>query len=176
MSDVFISYGREDAEFVDRLREALVAHGDEVWVDRGGIEPSDRWMQSVREAIERSDAIVYVLSDDSLASKVCAEELEYAVSLNKRLIPICIQDPAEDAQIPSFVSELSWIMLRPSDDFERGIKDLRHALDTPRGRAHPYAHPRRSPGMGPGRAAREPAAARGRAPRRGGLALPGRAR
>ncbi|HVS28919.1 MAG TPA: TIR domain-containing protein, partial [Solirubrobacteraceae bacterium] len=130
MSDVFVSYARENSEFVDRLAEGLKERGREVWVDRGGIEPSDRWMQSVREAIERSEAVLFVLSVDSLASKVCAEELEHAVSLNKRLIPVCIEEPPDHAEIPSYLRELSWIMMRPGDDFEAGVEEILRALDT----------------------------------------------
>jgi hypothetical protein len=33
MADVFISYAREDAQFVSGLRETLKARGLDVWVD-----------------------------------------------------------------------------------------------------------------------------------------------
>lgn len=38
-----------------------------MWIDKEGIEPSDRWRRSALEAIECSDAFVFVLSRHSLA-------------------------------------------------------------------------------------------------------------
>ena len=130
MSDVFISYAHEDEEFVDRLRGALSARRREVWVDTEGIEPADRWKLSSHEAIERSDAFVFVISDRSLASEPCLGELDHAVSVNKRVIAICIEESAKDIAKPEILSELSWIMMRPEDDFGEGIDHLVHALDT----------------------------------------------
>ncbi len=81
-------------------------------------------------AIDRSDAFVFVLSLASLSSSACLEELEYAVSVNKRLIAVCVEEAATDAGKPAAVDELSWIMMRPGDDFDLGIERLVHALDT----------------------------------------------
>lgn len=135
MPDVFISYAREDEPFVDRLRAALKERGRDVWVDRGvelgeGIEPGDDWQRSAGEAIDRSDAFVFVLSASSLASTPCREELRVAESSNKRLVPVCIEEPDAAAEVPAALRALSWIMLRPPDDFEAGVDLLVRALDT----------------------------------------------
>lgn len=68
MTDVFVSYAREDREFARRLVDALKEHKRESWIDWEDIEPSDRWWQSVREAIDAADAVLFVMSPDSLAS------------------------------------------------------------------------------------------------------------
>lgn len=128
--DAFISYAHEDAEFVHRLRAALASGGREVWVDIEGIEPADRWRGSVHEAIDRSDAFLFVLSRPSVASRACLEELDYAVSVNKRVIAVCIEQAVADVEKPQALDELSWIMMRPEDDFELGVERVVHALDT----------------------------------------------
>ena len=130
MSDVFISYAHDDERLVERLRAALSARERDVWIDTEGIEPADRWRLSALEAIERSDAFVFVLSRHSLASTACVGELEHAVSLNKRVIAICVEASAKDVAKPEILDELSWIMMRPEDDFGTGIDRLVHALDT----------------------------------------------
>src|SRR5947209_14851139 len=99
--DVFISYAHEDAEFVGRLHAALSAQGREAWIDTEGIEPADRWRGSAQEAIERADAFVFVLSRASLGSRACLEELDYAISLNKRLIAICVDEAVADTEKPA---------------------------------------------------------------------------
>ena len=127
--DAFISYAHEDAGFVGRLRASLSARGRETWVDTEGIEPADRWKGSVQEAIERSDAFVFVLSLAALRSHACLDELSLAVSLNKRLFAICIEQAATDVEKPEALADQSWIMIRPEDDFERGVERLERALD-----------------------------------------------
>ncbi len=129
MSDVFISYAHEDEELVDRLRAALAAAGREVWVDTADIEPTDRWRLSAHEGIERSDAFLFVVSAHSLRSQPCLGELEHAVSLNKRLIPVSVDREAVDMAKPAALAELSWIKLRPDDDFDAAVRAIVRALD-----------------------------------------------
>jgi len=135
LPDFFISYAREDGQFVDRLRAALTARQREVWVDRAselgeGIEPGDNWRTSTEEGIARSDAFVFVLSESSARSEPCSGELSHAVAVNKRLLPVCVQEPADDHAVPEQVRDLSWVMMRPADSFDAGIDALIRALDT----------------------------------------------
>lgn len=128
--DAFISYAHEDTEIVQRLARELLARGREVWVDVEGIEPADRWRGSVREATERADAFVFILSRASLASRACLEELDHAELLNKRLIAICVEEAVADLDKPEVLDELSWIMITGADAFEEGVNRLERALDT----------------------------------------------
>src|SRR5947209_5089856 len=75
MADLFISYAREDQDFVRRLHRALSRRGKEGWVDWEGIPPTAAWMAEIRSAIGGADAFVFVLSPDSAESKVCGDEL-----------------------------------------------------------------------------------------------------
>src|SRR4051812_20367156 len=87
--DVFVSYSRSDAEFVrTRLASVLAARGKDVWVDFEDIPPAADWLQRISDGIEAARAFVFVLSPESLASRVCGEELARAVAANKRLIPV----------------------------------------------------------------------------------------
>jgi WD40 repeat protein len=135
LPDFFISYAREDGPFVDRLRAALIAREREVWVDRSpqlgaGIEPGDNWRTSTEEGIARSEAFVFVLSDSSARSEPCRGELAHAVAVNKRLLPICLEEPADEALVPIQIRDLSWVMMRPADSFDAGVAALIRALDT----------------------------------------------
>lgn len=83
----FISYAREQKDFVSRLEEALRALGKTVWVDWKDIKPTADWRAKVGAGIEESAAFIFVLSvlsPDSLASEVCEEDLTDATANNKR--------------------------------------------------------------------------------------------
>src|SRR5215468_19358 len=88
MSDIFISYSRQDQAFVRRLYEALTARKHNVFVDWEGIPASAEWMREIQDAIARSDAILFILSPDFAASQTCRTELAIADGNKKRLIPI----------------------------------------------------------------------------------------
>ncbi len=84
----FVSYAREDQAFVRRLHEALEQRQRDTWVDWEGIYPTEEWMVRIRAAIDAAQAFVFVISPDSVTSGVCGQEIDHAVSQNKRIIPI----------------------------------------------------------------------------------------
>ena len=51
----FVSYGREDQEFVRKLDEALTRLGYHAWVD-SDITPTSVWMQEIEHAIDAAQA------------------------------------------------------------------------------------------------------------------------
>jgi hypothetical protein len=61
--DHFISYAREDQQFVRQLNDALDSRKRRAWVDWQGIPPSVDWMHEVYAAIEGADCFVSVLSE-----------------------------------------------------------------------------------------------------------------
>ena len=128
MGHFFISYAREDGDFVRRLHDALTGEGRETWVDWEGIPPSDKWMARIEGAIDEADAVLFVLTPDSAASQVCQQELDCAVDHNKRLIPILRREV--DEPVRKELAELNWIFMRDSDPFEVGLSTLIEAADT----------------------------------------------
>src|SRR3954470_9618670 len=129
-TDVFISYAREDAEFVDgRLTKALVARGKDVWFDVDDIPGgASDWRASVWAGIESAKATVFVLTPDSLASTVCGEELQRAVELNKRIVPV-LRRPVDGLAIPASLERPNWVYSRPEDDFDASVARLVAALE-----------------------------------------------
>ncbi|NJL40632.1 MAG: TIR domain-containing protein [Leptolyngbyaceae cyanobacterium SM1_4_3] len=129
MTDVFISYSRKDKEFVQQLHAALVAHKRDAWVDWQDILPSEKWWKAIEAGIEGAEAFVFVISPDSVESKVCADEIEHALKHNKRLVPIVRRD-TEPERVHSALSAHNWLFMRDSDDFEKAIARLLEAVDT----------------------------------------------
>src|SRR5262245_5920361 len=125
---IFISYSRRNADFVRRLHDGIVAHGRETWVDWQGIPPTADWMREIHSAIDAAEAVVFVLSPDSIKSAVCLQELEHAIAQNKRLIPLVCQE-VNPGETPPAVARLNWVFFT-GDDFEKALHTLLSAVDT----------------------------------------------
>ena len=128
-TDVFISYSREDKDFVKQLHDALQKEGRKTWIDWEGIPPSAEWFQEILQAIENTDAFVLVISPHSATSKVCTSEVAHAIKYNKRIIPVLRAD-VDGNLLPPSVQERQWVFCRDVDSFEAGIRSLLAAMDT----------------------------------------------
>ncbi len=98
VADAFLSYSRLDGTFVRRLASALEERGKTVWVDVDGIRDGEVFPEALRRAIESSDAFVFVIAPDSVQSSFCAEEVEHAATLNKRIVPLSLR-PVPDERV-----------------------------------------------------------------------------
>ena len=97
MADVFVSYSRSDSELVNRLVERLRERGKDVWFDVEGIRDAEVFPAALRRAVEGSDGFVFVISPDSVASPFCEQEVDHAVELNKRIVPLAFRSVPDDA-------------------------------------------------------------------------------
>ncbi|MBD1912450.1 MULTISPECIES: TIR domain-containing protein [unclassified Leptolyngbya] len=128
-ANVFISYSRRNKTFVKTLADILKKRGREVWVDWDSIPFGTDWWEEIKTGIEVADTFIFVLSPDSVASDVCAREIEHAVQHNKRLVPIVCKDVNPNEVHPE-LSKINWVFLRPEDDFDIGLRNLLNVLDT----------------------------------------------
>lgn len=128
MDHVFISYARADTAFVRKLNAALETAGHETWVDWDGIEPSAKWMATIEGAIDAAEAVIFVISPESCASKVCGQELDHAIQRNKRLIPVLMREPP--GEIRPEIAEINWIYAREADPFDEAVGKLVTAIET----------------------------------------------
>ncbi len=129
MTDVFISYSRKDKDFVLALHQALVKRDRDTWVDWEDIPLTAKWLEELYTGIEHADAFAFVISPESVASKVCKEELDHAVHNNKRLVPIWHRN-VDNGSVPPNLSSHQYICFRESDDFDESFESLIEALDT----------------------------------------------
>jgi hypothetical protein len=129
LASVFISYSRKDKSFVRRLVEALKKRERETWVDLESIAPTAEWLAEVYVGIEGADTFVFVISPDSVGSKICQQELAHAVEHNKKLVPILRREAGNDS-VPEPLGNYNWIYFREGDDFDDSLQVLEEALDT----------------------------------------------
>ena len=130
MKQLFISYSRKDTEFTRKLTGRLEADGLEAWVDWQDIPPSVDWMKEIQKGIEDADVFLFLVSPDSIASPICAAEVDHAVLNGKRIIPVIARD--FDARLaPATITHLNWIFFsRPQDEFEHALGLVGSAIHT----------------------------------------------
>lgn len=101
MSDVFISYVRENARFVGFLKQILEKNGVRVWLDKDNLNPGVRWRQAIENAIRQGTYFLSIHSKqrESRSVSYANEELVVAIEeIRKRpvskpwFIPIKIDD------------------------------------------------------------------------------------
>jgi hypothetical protein len=127
--DVFISYSRKDKEFVRRLHDSLAQDKRDVWVDWEDIPFASDWRAEIFAGIESANAFLIIISPDSVASPVVAEEISHALECEKRLIPILYRE-GDYANINQAISSHNWIYFRDSDDYHSAFKSLLNTIDT----------------------------------------------
>lgn len=127
---VFISYSRKDKAFVQKLNGALDNAGVSAWVDWEGIELASDWMKTITEAIQGTDAFLFIISPDSLKSKVCTDELELGIKLNKKLIPVLFREPTKSSRMHEKVASTNWVYLRQQDNFDDTLPKLIQSINT----------------------------------------------
>ncbi|RZM75465.1 toll/interleukin-1 receptor domain-containing protein [Leptolyngbya iicbica] len=130
--DVFISYSRVDSDFARRLNETLQIQGKRTWFDQESIASGTDFQQEIYRGIESSDVFLFVLSPQSINSPYCADEVEYANGLNKRIVTV-LHRPIDTADLHPILAKLQWLDFRDHDgDFQVNFQHLLHTLDTDR--------------------------------------------
>jgi len=129
---VFISYSRSDMAFADRLVEALEARGYKCLIDRRDLQYGEIWKSMLREFIEQSDSVVYLVSPRSIGSQWCRWELAEVAKLAKRLIPLVLE-PVTLEKLPPEIGSLHLMPFTESVAFEPQVNKLDAVLTTDRG-------------------------------------------
>lgn len=107
MASIYISYSRRDKDFAQRLTHDLEALGHQVWIDTK-LESGESWRNASQEAIEQSDIFIVLISPASKESKWIMTEIDYALLLKKRLVPLLIAD----TDIPLILTGIQYIDAR----------------------------------------------------------------
>ncbi len=117
---IFISYSRDNLEFVTRLVDSLRKKGEEVWFD-SHIRSGNQWDNTIEQEVRKADVLITVLSDTSVTSHNVMDEVSLAMDLGKTIIPIKIRE----CEIPmrlrryqyiDFTNDIQWAFDRLLDD------------------------------------------------------------
>jgi WD40 repeat protein len=145
-SQIFISYSRDDRQFLDRLIAAFKTRQLKPWYDTEAIPKGAKWWKEIEKGIESSEAFLFIITLNALESKVCNWELAHAIRLGKKIIPLLRSDVFKDDVLEHDLERLEWedpmgqsvalktnwdhlieinfIPFCESDDFESSINDI----------------------------------------------------
>ena len=88
---IFVSYSRKDKEIVFPLVQNLESELKvKCWIDRDGIHSGDEFRDKIIQAIDNSEVVLFMLSDNSDSSSYSKKEVDYAKNTIKKIIPIIV--------------------------------------------------------------------------------------
>ena len=124
---VFISYSRKDVQFALKLVSALEAEGLAPKIDLRDLPKLEDWRRELLGFIRQADAVIFIISRNSIASPICTWEVEQVARLNKRLAPIVLESVPDD-RIPDAIAKINYLFFDDPAQFERQLSALAHAL------------------------------------------------
>ena len=109
---IFLSYSRSDEHVIKQLVRGLQALDKPVWFDLE-LTGGEVWWDKILEKIRTCDVFVFGLSDESLRSKACMAEFNYAMALGKPIVPVQVGSVEMDLANP--VGRLQVVAYRHDD-------------------------------------------------------------
>ena len=122
MTQVFISYSERDREAMEKIRNSLRRESLTVWTNTTDIQTGEDFQSAIDRGIEQTDNLVYLVSPDSVQSEYVRKELDYALSLHKRIIPILVRETPPDS-LPNALQGVQYI------DLTDNVKEDDYLLD-----------------------------------------------
>lgn len=115
---VFLSYASEDRGAAETLRDALSAHGVDVWLDATGLVGGDAWDQKIRKQIQDCDFFMPLISERTQARHEGYFRREWRLAAERSLsmaddhiflLPVVIDStPQSGARVPEKFLTAQW--------------------------------------------------------------------
>lgn len=123
---LFISYRRVDSAFVDRLEVDLRVRNFDTWLDRRDLASRGgaNWRRELQIAIDRSHALVLVLTPDAVESPYVAWEYRYAALLGRPIYVLLLKDCPNGVPVEILTDTTKWLDFRHEADYPRALYDL----------------------------------------------------
>ncbi|HWW60698.1 MAG TPA: toll/interleukin-1 receptor domain-containing protein, partial [Thermoanaerobaculia bacterium] len=126
---VFICHSHRDKPFARKLAVALAAGGFKVWIDEAEIGIGESLIDKIESGIIQSTHLVAILSNESVSSRWCREELKLAITRqiggkDITVLPLVL----EDCELPGFLQEKKYADFRNARRFDESVRELSTAL------------------------------------------------
>ena len=106
---VFVGYAAQDAAIALAVVENLEQHGITCWIAPRDVTPGSQYADESLRAIDRSEVLVFVLSEHALVSAHTGRELERAASSRRRIIGLRTDAVPLTRSFEYFLRESQWI-------------------------------------------------------------------
>lgn len=121
---IFISYARQDQEFVRRLAGDLEVTGVDVWVDWKDIPAGMNWEGAIDQALQKSAVMILAISPASMNARHVEAEASHFRDHNKPIIPILL----EPASLPFWLRHTQYVNFH-SQDYDTALAQLLRVLE-----------------------------------------------
>ena len=88
---IFVSYAHDDADLVYPEMQRLRELGFNIWYDEG-ISPGASWRDELAHAIEQCSLFLFFVTNKSVKSQYCLQEVSYAQDNNRRILVVYLED------------------------------------------------------------------------------------
>jgi hypothetical protein len=127
---VFLCHSSTDKWFTRKLAMALAGNGLKVWIDEAEIGIGESLIEKIESGILGSKYLIAVLSNNSINSRWCAEELRMAMvrqiaQKGITVLPVLV----EDCELPGFLQEKKYADFRNARHFDKGVAELCAAMN-----------------------------------------------
>jgi hypothetical protein len=120
---VFISHSSKNIELVRDIARRLRNAGFEPEIASGDMAAGTEWKNAVRQGIREADAVLFLLTPESLASDWTMTELGLAEGFERRVLPVTVGVTKRDLPAP-----LKSYKTVPFDRLDQAISQLAEAL------------------------------------------------
>ena len=132
--DIFVSYASEQRTLAEEIALALRAEGHRAFFDRTQLTDGDAYNAPLREAIEGSDLLVFLVSPEAVQEgRYTLTELGFAEkkwpSPTGHVLPVMAR-PTDAASIPPYLRAV--VMLRPAGSIPAEVVAAAERLSKPR--------------------------------------------
>lgn len=104
-TQIFLSHASSETPFAREMAQKLTRAGLSVWFDEIELPTGENWAKAIGKALDKSNAMVVLLSPDATKSTWISRDIEYAISTPRfqgRLFPVMVKPTRED--------EVPWIL------------------------------------------------------------------
>lgn len=168
MRQVFLSYARDDSEWKALVQEAVARAGLQPWTDDRLVPGTPQWAGEIERAIQRSVALVVVLTPAAKGSDWVANEVAYAQHHDVPVIPVLAEGTATTS-VPIGLIAAHHVDLRQPGAVSSLVRVLQRFAPSPVAPKRPSPVPATVRGSAPAPAS-VPAAARKPSPKKRSVA------
>lgn len=124
---VFVSYSRNNIETARLFCEQMDNMGISYWIDVNGKYSGNNFKEVLVDAIDSSHVMLFLSSQESNKSPFVIREISLAVSDNKTILPIKIDDAPYAKSIRFDLSDIDWIEFS-KDKCDEAMEKFRYCL------------------------------------------------
>ena len=129
-ADIFISYKSEEEAVARRVRQVLEENGFSCWMAPDSIPSGSNYMKQIPQAIDSCKAMIVLVSEKSQHSVWVKNEFSQAVTKEKPVIPLVIQNCELEDEFRFSMSTMQQVHAWQNEEeaLKKVVRDLRSML------------------------------------------------